>query len=789
VVGRPPDAEAADGALDSHRVIGRSLPRKEDLPLLTGRSCFVDDLQRPGALHAAILRSPHAHARIAAVDSSAALADPRVLDVITSADLPQPVVRIPMRMYPLPGVEVMLQPPLADGVARYSGEPVAVVIAESRYAAEDALERIEVGYEPLEPLLDPTDALDPRSPTLHPDKGSNLAGEIHIEWGDVDAAFANADLVVSERLACQRHGAVPLEPRGLLAEVEPRSGRLTVWGAAKVVHTNRRILARLLGLPEDQVRLVELDVGGGFGGRGEFYPEDFLIPYCALKYGRPVGWTEDRDENLRALNHSREQVHDVELALRDDGTLLALRDRFVMNTGAYVRTHGAVVPNMTAALLPGPYRWQAYDCTARQVVTNKTPAGTYRAPGRYEANFIRERMIDVAARRLGRDSADLRRQNLIPAGEMPYEVGTHTDGHPVVFDSGDYELLLDKGLAHFGYDEMRRWRDEDPGSGRRRGVGVGYFVEKSGIARWEYARVGVGSDGGTVVHVGSASVGQGVDTVLAQVCAETLGVAYDDVSVRHGDTDSVPEGMGAFGSRASMLGGSAIARAAEVLRVRLLDLAAERLEASPADLTIEGDRVVVKGSPGHGVPLAELAASARAGEALPRGEEPGLEEEAYFDSPDMSFPYGLHCVALEADVETGAVHIHRYAVTYDVGRAINPKLVEGQIVGGVAQGLGGALLEEFAYDASGQLVTGSFMDYLMPTAGEMPSVRVEITEDAPTPLNPLGVKGAGEGGTAAAGAVIANALSDALGSEATTLPLTPERVQEMAGIGQEPKGE
>lgn len=783
MVARPPHAEESGGATDSHRVIGRSLLRKEDLPLLTGQSCFVDDLRRPGALHVSILRSPHAHARIASIDASAARKDPRVLDVITSADLPQPLPRIPMRMYPLPGMELLLQPPLADGTARYSGEPVAVVVADSRYAAEDALERIDVAYEPLEPLLDPSRALDPRMPLLHPSRGSNLAGEIHMAWGDIERAFAEADVVVRERLSCQRHGAVPLEPRGLLAEVEPHSGRLTVWGAAKVVHTNRRILARLLGLPEDQVRLVEVDVGGGFGGRGEFYPEDFLIPYCAMKHGRAVAWTEDREENLRALNHSREQVHDVELALHSDGTLLALRDRFVMNTGAYVRTHGAVVPNMTAALLLGPYRWQAYECTAQQVVTNKTPAGTYRAPGRYEANFIRERMIDIAAREIGRDPADLRRQNLIPAGEMPYEVGSHTDGHPVVFDSGDYPLLLDKGLARFGYDEMLRWRVEDPGPGRRRGVGLGYFVEKSGIARWEYARVAVGSDGGTVVHVGSASVGQGVETVLAQVCAETLGVPFDDVTVRHGDTDTVPEGMGAFGSRASMLGGSAISRAAGVLRERLLDLAADHLEVSPADLLIEGDRVVVRGSPSHGVSLAELATASTPGDALARGDDPRLEEEAYFDCPDMSFPYGLHCVALEADVETGAVHIHRYAVTYDIGRAINPKLVEGQIVGGVAQGVGGALLEEFAYDGSGQLVTGSFMDYLLPTAGEVPPVWVEITEDAPTPLNPLGVKGAGEGGTAAAGAVIANALSDALGSEVKTLPLTPERVQELAGIG------
>jgi carbon-monoxide dehydrogenase large subunit len=663
-------------------------------------------------------------------------------------------------------MERLLQPPLADGVVRYSGEPVAVVLAESRYAAEDALERIAVAYESLEPQLDPMTALDPDRPVLHPDAGTNLAGEIRVTWGDVDAAFAEADVVVEERLRCQRHGAVPMEPRGLVAEASD-SGAVTVWGAAKVVHTNRRILARLLELPEDQVRFVELDVGGGFGGRGEFYPEDFLVPFCALRSGRPVAWTEDREENLRALNHSREQVHDIALALRADGTLLALRDRFFMNTGAYVRTHGAVVPNMTVALLPGPYRWGAYDCTALQVVTNKTPAGTYRAPGRYEANFVRERMLDIAARRLDRDPADLRRQNLIPASAMPYAVGTHTDNHPVVFDSGDFPLLLDKGLACFEYDEMLRWRAGDPGPGRRRGLGVGYFVEKSGIANWEYARVRVGDDGGAIAYVGSASVGQGVETVLAQVCAETLGVPYDAVTVSHGDTDLVPEGMGAFGSRASMLGGSAVAIAAQALRKRLIGAAAERLEASPDDLVIEGDRVIARGSPAVGVPLAELIDGAS-------------EEEARFESPDMSFPYGLHCVALEADVETGALDIHRYAITYDVGRAINPQLVHGQIVGGLAQGLGGALLEELAYDDSGQLVSGSFMDYLLPTAGEVPEVRVLVTEDAPTPLNPLGVKGAGEGGTAAAGAVIANAVSDALGAEATVLPLTPERVVDLA---------
>jgi CO/xanthine dehydrogenase Mo-binding subunit len=751
------------------RVFGKSVHRKEDRPLLTGTGRFGDDVNRAGALHASLLRSPHAHARIASIDVSAARSAPGVVDVITAADLGADV-RIPMRMWSLPGMERLLQGPLASDVVRYAGEPVAVVVAESAYAAEDALDAVAVEYDALPAVLDAERALDEGATILHPEAGTNLAAGFTVEHGDIDAVFASADVVVEERLVCGRHGAVPMEPRALLAEVEEGSGRLVVWGVAKVVHTNRRILAALLGLGEDEIRFVELEVGGGFGGRGEFYPEDFLVPFCALRLGRPVAWVEDRAENLRALNHSREQMHDIAIALRADGTLLGLRDRFFFNTGAYVRTHGTVVPGMTAGLLPGPYRWQAYRSVANLVVTNKTPAGTYRAPGRYEANFVRERMIDIAARRLGRDPADLRRQNLVTAAEMPFAVGTHTDGHPVVFDSGDYPLLLEGGLERFGYDEMLAWRRAAPAPGRRRGIGTGFFVEKSGIARWEYARVSIGPDGGTLVDVGSASVGQGVRTVLAQVCAESLGLDYDDVTVRHGDTDIVPIGMGSFGSRASMLGGSAVAAAAEALRLRLLERAAELLEVSADDLEVGGGRVAVRGSPSAAVSFADLAAA-----------DPDLSEESTFDSPDMSFPYGLHCVALEVDMETGAVEVQRYMVAYDVGRAINPQLVEGQIVGGVAQGIGGALLEEFAYDESGQLVSGSFMDYLLPTAAESPVVDSFVTENAPTPLSPLGVKGAGEGGTAAVGAAVANAVSDALGAEALELPLTPERVLRLAG--------
>jgi carbon-monoxide dehydrogenase large subunit len=760
--------------------IGRSVLRKEDPPLLTGTACFVDDHRVPGAAHAAVLRSPHAHAAIRSLDASRAREHPEVVDVLTAADL-QEDVRIPMRMHAQPGMERYLQPPLARDHVRYSGEPVAVVVAESRYAAEDAAALIDVEYEPLTPLLDAREAAGESAAPLFPGADTNVAAEIAANAGDVDAAFASAHLVVEERIACQRHASVPLEPRGLVAEHDPRSGVLTVWGAAKIVHVNRRILARLLGWPEERIRLVELDVGGGFGGRGEFYPEDYLVPFCAIRLRRPVKWTADRDEDLRSTNHSREQFHEIALAVGPEGDFLGLRDRVVFDTGAYVRTHGTVVPSMTTGLLPGPYEWGAYECRAIQVVTNKTPAGTYRAPGRYEANLARERVIDVAARRLGLEPAEIRRRNLVPPAAMPHRNGSAIHGHPVVYDSGDYPALLDKALALFDWDEMSAWRGRPSPAGGRRGLGLAFFVEKSAIAQWDYARVELDSMGRPVVHAGSASIGQGVDTVLAQICADGLGVGYDEVAeVRHGDTDDVPDGMGSFGSRATAIAGAAVFQAAKALRARILRHAADLLEASEADLEIADGRVVARGSPALGVSLREVAEAARPPSALRRGVEPGLSGESYFFSEDMSFPYGVHCVAVEVDPETGGVEIERYAVAYDVGRAVNPMLIEGQIVGGAAQGIGGALYEEFAYAPDGQLVAGSFMDYLLPTAGETVPMRVLVTEDAPSPLSPIGVKGAGEGGTAAAGAAIANAVSDALGAEVTRLPITPELAVRLA---------
>ena len=761
-------------------VIGSSPPRKEDDALLRGAARFADDLVRPGTLAAYVLRSPFAHARIVSLDTARAVSAPGVEAVLTARDLPAGLRPIPMRMFVDGPLNDYLQYPLARDAVRYSGDPVAVVVAASRYAAEDAAELVDVEYEPLGVVLRTDDAIADGAALLHEQTESNRAGGFTIEWGEVDAAFSQAALVVEERLEVGRHAAVPLETRGLVAEVDEASGVLTVYGAAKIPHVNRRILASLLEWPEERVRLVELHVGGGFGARGEFYPEDFLIPYCALRLGRRVAWTEDREEHLRACNHSREQVHDVALALDADGRFLGLRDRFLNNTGAYIRTHGLVVPGMTAALLPGPYRWPAYRCDVSQVVTNKTPAGTYRAPGRYEANFVRERLIDIAAHRYGFDPVELRLRNLIEPSQMPYASGTHTDGHPVVYDSGDYARLLGRTLESFDHGRWLAWcGDAEPP--RRRGVGTALFVEKSGIARWDYARVEVTSEGGARVFSGGASVGQGLETVLAQICAHGLGVDYDRVSVVHGDTAVVPDGMGAFGSRATTLGGSAVLQAAERLRERILALASEHLEIAPEDLVVAGDRVSAVGAASRSVRLAALHDLARPAAALAAGRQPFLSEEGYFLSEDMTFPYGVHCAAVEVDTETGAVDVAAYTVGYDIGRAINPTLVEGQIMGGVAQGIGGALLEELVYEADGQLVAGSFMDYLLPTAAEVPDIGVLVTEDAPTPRNPLGAKGAGEGGTAAAGAAIANAVADALGAEPLRLPLTPERVVQLAG--------
>jgi carbon-monoxide dehydrogenase large subunit len=762
--------------------VGRSLKRREDARFLRGRGAYVADVQRPRALHLAVVRSPHAHARLAAIDTKPARALPGVVDVLAFDDLPEVARPIPMRMNERGRMRGYLQRPLGRDKVRYVGEPVAVVLAVDRYLAEDARDLVRVDYEPLPALVDTRAAGEAGAPLLFEEEGTNVVATYTVACGDADRALREADLVLRETLVVQRHAGVPLETRGAVAEWDAGRGVLSLWGMTKVPHINRRIIAEHTGLPEHRVRFLPTDVGGAFGVRGEIYPEDILVALLALRTGRPVRWIEDRREHLQAANHSRQQCHDVTLGLRRDGTIVALHDRFWNDMGAYVRTHGATVPNNTAAYLPGPYRIPDYRAEVTCVVTNKTPAGTYRAPGRFEATFVRERLVDVAARALGMDPAEIRRRNFIAPEAMPYDLGTATHGSPVVYDSGDYPRLFAWALERVGYAGLRRAQEEARQAGRLLGIGLSYVVEKSGLGPWESARVLVDSTGAVVVHTGTPSVGQGVETVFAQVCADVLGVRYEDVTVRHGDTEALPDSVGAFGSRGTVVGGNAVLGAAERVRQRILAVAARELEAHPADLELRDGAVHVRGVTDRALALREVARAANATRALADGAEPGLEALHYHEQSKMTYGHGLHLAVVEVDVETGVPRVLRYVVVYDVGRCLNPMLVEGQLVGGLAQGLGAALHEELAYDSAGQLTAGTLMEYHLPAAGDMPPLELWVREEDPSPTNPLGVKGAGEDGIVAAGGAVANAVADALaplGVEIRALPLRPARLHEL----------
>lgn len=754
--------------------IGASLRRREDARLLRGRGCFVADVRLPGMLQATILRSPHPHATILGVDRGPALAAPGVVAVLTGGDLPDGQPPIPLRLTSFPGLSECLQPPLARGRVRYAGEPVAVVVATDRYVAEDAAPLVDVAYEPLPVVTSTVEALAAGAAVLHDGLADNVACRFEQRVGDVDEAFRRADLVVEETFRLNRQTASPMECRGLAAEYDAVTGGLTLWGAAKVPHFNRTVLARLLGLPEHQVRLIEVDVGGGFGARGEFYPEDFLVPFLAMRLGRPVGWVEDRAEHLLAINHSRQQDQHVRVALRSDGTILGLHVRIDTDQGAYARTHGATVSELASALLPGPYRVPNYLAEVRCVLTNKTPTGTYRGPGRYEGTFVRERLVDIVARRLRLDPAEVRRRNFITPAEMPYDVGTVGLGSRTRYDSGDYGQLLDTALAAIDYEGARRRQAAEQSHGRRLGIGIGAFVEKSGLGPWEYARVDVEPHGGVTLYTGGSSVGQGMATVLTQIVADGLGVDPACVEVVYGDTDRVPRGNGAFASRLTVVGGNAAFGAARKAREMVLRAAARLLEAAPEDLEVHGGEVRVRGAAGRFATFADVARAAD-------GTAP-LGAEDVFSVDQMTYSGGVHACVLEVDPRTGAVRLVDYAIAYDIGRAVNPLLVAGQLQGGLAQGIGGALLEELVYGPDGQLQTGSFMDYLLPTSYEVPAAKLAILETTPSPLNPLGLKGAGEGGCTGAGGCIANAVADALaplGVEVRRLPLSPAEVMRL----------
>ncbi|WNV09395.1 xanthine dehydrogenase family protein molybdopterin-binding subunit [Tardiphaga sp. 709] len=599
-------------------------------------------------------------------------------------------------------------------------------------------------------------------------------------YGDVDGAFANAHAVVSLSLSIGRHSGVPLETRGAIGRYIAETDMLEMYGAAKVPHWNRDQLAKMFGRTAANTNLFEGHVGGGFGVRGEMYPEDVLVCLAALRLGRPVKWIEDRREHLIAANHSRQQTHHIRAAIDKDGNILAIDNEFFHDQGGYMRTHAATVPDLAAAMLPGPYRIPAYRVLGHIRLTNKTPGGTYRAPGRYESTFVRERLLDAVAAKVGIDGVEVRRRNLIALSAMPVTRALETLGTDIVLDSGDYPKLLDKALDGIGWDALQTQIAQRRKAGELVGSGVAMFVEKSGLGPFDDVRINVGTDGLVEVVTGAASVGQGVETVIAQICAEKLGASYDNVSVIHGQTNRIARGLGAFASRVSVMTGEATRQAALKLRDKALAAAAELMQLSADQLDIvDGHIIRLDGSTGPSMTLAEIAKALEPGSNLLGDDEPGLFAEASFESKHMTYPYGVHVAVVSLARDTGGISVERYLVAYDIGKAINPMLVDGQIVGGVAQGIGGALYEEFTYDDRGEPLAVTFADYLMPTAREVPDVEVIISEDAPSPLNPMGLKGAGEGGTNAVGAAIAAAIDDALGQPGaiTQLPVSPQRIK------------
>jgi CO/xanthine dehydrogenase Mo-binding subunit len=750
------------------KFVGRSVPRLEDRPLLTGQGRFAADISFPGQLHMRVVRSPLAHGKIRGIDTANALAHKSVHAVWTFADVAH-IPPIGFRLTGLKELEPYRQTALAHDFVRYVGEPVAVVFAGDAYAAEDAAELVELDIEPLAVTLLATEEPGVYEPNLGTEPGIVRKG-----YGDVEAAFRAAAHVVSLELAVGRHSGVPLETRGAIARYDAARDILEMHGAAKVPHWNRDQLAQMLGRPCDSVQLYEGHVGGGFGIRGELYPEDVLVCAAALKFRTPVKWIEDRREHLIAANHSRQQTHRVRAAVDLDGRILGIEDEFFHDNGAYMRTHAATVPDLAAAMLPGPYRVPAYRAVGHIRLTNKTPCGTYRAPGRFESSFVRERLLDAIAAKIGVDKIEIRRRNLIAKSAMPYVLGLETLGTRIVYDSGDYAGLLDEALAAADWHGLRHDLEQRRKRGEQVGAGVAIFVEKSGLGPFDTVRVEVAQDGAVEVITGVASLGQGVETAIAQICADALGVDYTCVRVIHGQTDRIGKGMGAFASRVTVMCGEATRLAATKLRDKALANAAELMQTRASDLDIVNGEIVRNGG-GPSMPLAALA----------RTVPEGLSAEGTFESAHMVYPYGVHIAVVRVDADTGGVVVERYAIAYDVGRAVNPMLVEAQIAGGLAQGLGGALWEEFLYDEAGEPLSVTFADYLMPTAREVPAAQIIVTEDAPSPLNPLGLKGAGEGGANPVGAAIASAIDEAIGmpGAVTVLPVTPQRLRALVSGG------
>ncbi len=753
--------------------IGAPVERIEDLRFLRGRGQYVDDLMRPGQWHAAIVRSPVAHGRLRSVDASAALALRGVHAVITAQDLRQdlgldlggPVPTIPFRR-PNPTIAPYAQPVLAYDVVRYVGEPVAVALADSPERAEDAAQAVELDIEHLPAVAD-RQASARGEVLLVPGTSGNCAAVFTANDGDADAAFRNAAYTRREQFRVQRMTAMTMETRGLLAEWDAEAGRLSVSGAAKLPFFNRRAMAAMMKLPEEAVDYIEYDVGGGFGARGEFYPEDYLVAFAARKYGHPVKWVEDRREHFMAIAHSRETECDLEIALDRDGTILGLRGDIWVDIGAYVRPNGMTPVRNVAQFTSGPYRIPNMHLKAHAMATNKTPSGTYRGPGRFEGCFFMDRLIDMAARDLGLDRLEIRRRNLIARSEMPYPLAPvrPNDGFgDTACDSGDYSSTFDRCV------EAAHWHDKlkingKLVDGRYHGIGAACFIEGGGSGPRENARIVIEDDDTFAVYVGSSGVGQGVETIMAQVAADALEVPIDRIKVYHGSTTYLKEGYGSYGSRATVMGGGAIVETANALLEAIRTAAAERLGVSPGLIMLQDG--VASAPDGRKVSPSELA---------------GLSVDGKFDNSKATYSYGTAMTHVAVDPRTGGIEVLDYVVVDDVGRIVNPETLHGQVIGAAVQGMGSTFTEEITYDEHGQLLVGTLVDYMVPLATDYPKMRAISLEEHPSPNNPLGVKGAGEGGIIPVGAAVSNAVAAALSSfnvEPRVLPLTPPRIWQL----------
>jgi aerobic carbon-monoxide dehydrogenase large subunit len=775
--------------------VGQALKRREDPRFITGRGTYVEDITRPGTLHAAIVRSPEAHARIVSIDTSAAAERPGILGVYTGDDLdlegPLPMAWVP------PGVEVNAPEhwPLARGKVCHVGQAVAVVVGDDKYAVVDAAEDVIVEYDPLPVVVDMEKALEDGAPLVHDDLGTNKTHEWSLAGGDVDQGFAEAEVVIERRIVNHRTAGAPIEPRAALAEWH--GDRVTLWTTTQIPHILRLQLAVMLGIAEDRLRVIAPDVGGGFGTKLNVYGEEALLVWLTRKLNRPVKWTETRSEHMATTIHGRDQIEYVKLGAKRDGTLTAIHARVLQDCGAYFQLLTPYIPCFTAFVMSGCYAIPNVKTDITGVFTNKFATDATRGAGRPEATHLIEVVMDQLAAELDMDRLELRRKNFIKKEDFPAEVALG-----VVYDSGDYEGTLDKLLGHVNVEEFRREQGELRERGIYRGIGFSTYVEICGLAPsravgpqtlglqaafYESAVVRVHPSGAITVFSGASPHGQGLDTSMAQIVADKLGVSPDQIEVVHGDTGSGPWGWGTYGSRSLSVGGEAVARAADKVQDKAKRICAAMLEAAPEDIELSGERFQVRGSPDKAMTLAEVAGAAYIPpQELPTDIEPGLEETSFYDPENFVWPFGAHACIVEVDAETGKVDVIRYVAVDDCGRAINPKLIEGQVHGGVAHGLAQALFEQVVYDDEGQLVTGSFVDYALPTSSDLPSFETD-RQETPSPVNSLGVKGVGEAGTIASSPTVVNAVVDALrpmGVDFINMPLTPMRVwQAMHGDG------